>query len=128
MSFGTKDFSDLIYKTLEELEESIILVKPNTHSTFPCREMNTPLKSINKVNQAIEIFQISITHWHEELRNAMKMSDETDEKLIELNLIRISTDAYFYDETSQKYAITSTYEVHYNKITNAFQIIKLGGI
>lgn len=128
MSFGTKDFSDLIYKKLEEFEESVILVKPNTNSTFPCREMNTPLKSINKVNQAIEIFQIAITHWHEQLKNAMEMSDQTDEKLSELNLIRISTNPYVYDETLQKYVITSIYEVHYNKITNAFQIIKLGGI
>ena len=125
MNFGTKDFSDLIYNKLAELEDSVLLVKPDTSSKFPCREMNTPLKSVSKTINTIDIFQISVKHWHEKLSCAMEMSDKTDEKLLEYNLIRISTTPYIYDETLQKYVITSTYEVHYNKITNAFQIIKL---
>ena len=125
MNFGTKNFSDLIYKKLVELEDSVLLVNPDTSSEFPCREMNTPLKSVSKTKNTIDIFQISVKHWHENLSGAMEMSDKTDEKLSEYNLIRISTTPYIYDETLQKYVITSTYEVHYNKVTNAFQIIKL---
>ena len=125
MTFGIKEFSELIYNKLEELEESVIIIKPNEKSSFPCRELNTPLKSISKVKTEIEIFQVSINHWHEQLKNAMEMSDETDEKLSEYNLIRTNTNPYIYDESLQKYMITSTYEVHYNTITNTFQIIKL---
>ena len=120
---GTKEFSDLNYEWLTELEDEAILTNPKTTSKFPCREIQTPLKSINRTN-AMCTFQISIQHWSDKQRDAMEMTDKTDEKLLEHNLVRTGTSPCTYDEILQKYAVTTTYEVRYNALTNAFQIIR----
>lgn len=120
---GTKKFSDLIYDKLVNLNDEVILTNPKTTSKFPCREMNTPLKSIN-INKALCTFQISIKHWNDSQREVMEMTDETDEKLLEYNLIRTNTSPCIYDEILQKYGLTTTYEVKYNALTNAFQRIR----
>ena len=119
---GTKEFSDLIYDKLAEIMEEVILSNPKTTSTFPCREINTPLKSIRKSN-VFARFQISIKHWNDKQRDAMEMTDITDTKLLEYNLVRTNTSPCFFDEILQKYAITTTYEVNYNALTNAFEKI-----
>lgn len=120
---GTKEFSDLIYDKLIELEDEAILTNPKTTSVFPCREIQTPLKSINKT-RALCTLQISIKHWADKQRIAMEMADETDDKLLEYNLVRTNTSPCLYDEILQKYGLTTTYEVRYNALTNAFQIIR----
>ncbi len=120
---GTKEFSDLIYDKLVELKDEVILTNPKTTSKFPCRELQTPLKSINKT-RALATFQISIKHWNDKQRNAMEMTDKTDEKLLEYNLVRTNTSPCMYDSILQKYGVTTTYEVKYNALTNAFQIIR----
>lgn len=120
---GTKEFSDLIYDKLVELKDEVILTNPKTTSKFPCRELQTPLKSINKT-KALATFQISIKHWHEKQRETMEMADKTDEKLLEYNMVRTNTSPCIYDEILQKYGLTTTYEVRYNALTNAFQIIR----
>lgn len=120
---GTKEFSDLIYDKLAKLGDETILTNPKTTSKFPCREIQTPLKSVNRTN-ALVTFQISIKHWNNKQRNAMEMTDKTDEKLLEYNLVRTGTSPCIFDEILQKYGITTTYEVRYNALTNAFQIIK----
>ena len=120
---GTKEFSDLIYDKLVELEDEVILTNPKTTSKFPCRELQTPLKSINKT-RVLATFQISIKHWNDKQRNAMEMTDKTDEKLLEYNFIRTNTSPCIYDSILQKYGVTTTYEVRYNALTNAFQIIR----
>lgn len=120
---GTKEFSDLIYDKLAELKDEVILTNPKTTSKFPSRELQTPLKSINKTN-ALATFQISIKHWHEKQRDAMEMADKTDAKLLEYNLVRTNTSPCIYDEVLEKYGLTTTYEVRYNALTNAFQIIR----
>lgn len=120
---GTKEFSDLIYNKLIELGDEVILTNPKTTSKFPCRELQTPLKSINRT-KALATFQISIKHWNDKQRNAMEMTDKTDEKLLEYNLVRTNTSPCIYDSILQKYGVTTTYEVRYNALTNAFQIIR----
>ena len=119
---GTKDFSDLIYDKLAQLSEEVVLTNPNTESKFPCREMNTPLKSIRKSN-VFATFQISIKHWASKERDVMEMTDSTDEKLLEYNLVRTNTSICLYDPILKKYGITTTYEVRYNALTDAFQRI-----
>lgn len=123
MNLGVKEFSNLIYGKLEELAEALISTHPDNETTFPCREIDAPIKSVKK-SQPVDTFQISIKHWHENLNQAMEMSDKTDEKLSDYNLIRIKTEPYIYDENIEKYGITTTYEVNFNRLTNAFQIIK----
>ena len=123
MSLGVKEFLELINNKLEELEEKIVLIDPNEASEFPCRQINTPLKSVNR-SHALDTFQISIKHWNEDQKSAIQMADTTDAKLLEYNLIRISTNQCTLDEVLQKYQITTTYEVKYNALTNAFQLIK----
>lgn len=123
MNLGIKDFSDLIYNKLNELGDEVILTNPKTTGKFPCRELNTPLKSVNRT-RALDTFQISIKHWADKQRDAMEMTDETDEKLLEYNLVRTNTSPCLYDEILQKYGLTTTYEVRYNALTNAFQIIR----
>ena len=119
---GTKEFSDLIYDKLAQLEDEVILTNPKSTSKFPCREMNTPLKSIRKSNVYAR-FQISIKHWNDKQRDAMEMTDLTDEKLLEYNLVRTNTSPCIYDTILQKYGVTTTYEVNYNALTNAFEKI-----
>ena len=120
---GTKEFSDLTYDKLIELGDEVILTNPNTKSKFPCRELMTPLKSISRTN-ALATFQISVKHWNNKQRDAMEMTDKTDEKLLEYNMVRTNTSLCIFDEILKKYAVTTTYEVRYNALTNAFQIIR----
>ena len=121
------EFSDLTYEKLESLKYKQILTNPTTTSKFPCLELHTPLKSVNKTENAFPIFstfQISITCWNEKQRQAMKMADEVDKKLQEFNFIRTSTSPAIYDSILQKYGITITFEVRYNSIMNSFDFIK----
>ena len=122
-----KDFSDLIYEQLEILKYKQILTNPTTTSKFPCLELHTPLKSVNKTENAFPIkstFQISVTCWNEKQRQAMKMADEVDKKLQELNFTRTNTNPAVYDSILQKYGITITFDVIYNAIMNSFDFIR----
>lgn len=122
-----KEFSDLVYEKLEVLEYKQILTNPTTTSKFPCLELHTPLKSVNKTENAFPIkstFQISITCWNEKQRQAMQMTDEVSTKLQELNFIRTNTSPAVYDSILQKYGITVTFEVIYNAIMNSFDFIR----
>ena len=121
------EFSDLVYEKLESLKYKQILTNPTTTSKFPCLELHTPLKSVNLTENAFPIFstfQISITCWNEKQRQAMKMADEVDEKLQELNFIRANTSPAVYDTILQKYGISITFEVIYNAIMNSFDFIR----
>lgn len=124
---STKDFSDLVYEKLETLKYKQILTNPTTTSKFPCLELHTPLKSVNKTENVFPIrstFQISITCWNEKQRQAMQMTDEVDTKLQEYNFIRTNTSPAIYDSILQKYGITITFEVIYNAIMNSFDFIR----
>ena len=121
------EFSDLVYEKLESLKYKQILTNPTTTSEFPCLELHTPLKSVNLTENAFPIkstFQISVTCWNEKQRQAMKMTDETDKKLQELNFTRRNTSPAIFDSILQKYGITITFEVRYNSITTSFNFIR----
>lgn len=121
------EFSDLVYEKLESLKYKQILTNPTTTSKFPCLELHTPLKSVNKTENAFPIkstFQISITCWNEKQRQAMKMADEVDKKLQKYNFTRTNTSPAVYDTILQKYGITITFEVIYNAIMNSFDFIR----
>lgn len=121
-----KEFSDLIYNKLEILYKTI-LTNPNTKGKFPCLELYTPLKSVNKTENGTTIlstFQMSIKCWNEKQRQAMEMTHKVDIKLQEYNMIRTNTSPCIYDSILQKYGITITYEVRYNALTNSFQFIR----
>ena len=121
------EFSDLVYEKLELLKYKQILTNPTTTSKFPCLELHTPLKSVNKTEKSFPLFstfQISITCWNEKQRQAMKMTDEVDAKLQEYNFTRTSTSPAVYDTILQKYGITITFEVSYNSITTSFNFIR----
>lgn len=122
------EFSDLIYERLEKLyKNKPILSNPNTDSKFPILELHTPLKTVNLTQNAFPVkstFQVSITCWNEKQRQAMKMVNEVDTKLQELNFTRTNTSPAVYDPILQKYGITITFEVRYNSITNSFNFIR----
>lgn len=121
------ELSDLVYEKLELLKYKQILTNPTTTSKFPCLELHIPLKSVNLTENAFPIkstFQISITCWNEKQRQAMKMADEVDKKLQELNFTRTNTSPAVYDSILQKYGITITFEVRYNSITTSFNFIR----
>ena len=121
------EFSDLVYENLELLKYKQILTNPTTTSKFPCLELHTPLKSVNKTEKSFPLFstfQISITCWNEKQRQAMKMVDEVDKELQKLNFIRTNTSPAVYDTILQKYGITITFEVSYNSITTSFNFIR----
>lgn len=121
-----KEFSDLVYEKLEDLyKNKPILSNPNTESKFPILELHTPLKSVNKTENAFPIkstFQISITCWNEKQRQVMQMTDDVSTKLQELNFIRTNTSPAVYDPILQKYGITITFEVRFNSITASFNL------
>lgn len=123
-----EEFSDLVYEKLEKLfKNKPILSNPNTESKFPILELHTPLKSVNKTENAFPIlstFQISITCWNEKQRQAMRMANEVDIKLQEINFTRINTNQAIYDSILQKYGITIIFEVRYNTITNSFHFVR----
>lgn len=124
---STRDFSDLVYTKLAELAEEVILSNPSTENVFPLRELHTPLKSVQKSHNSFSLFstfQVSITCWNDLQRAAMDMTDETDKKLQEFNMIRTNTSPAQYDHILKKYGITIIYEVRYNSITASFDTIK----
>lgn len=121
------EFNDLVYEKLESLKYKQILTNPTTTSKFPCLELHTPLKSVNLTENAFPIrstFQISVTCWNEKQRQAMKMADEVDKRLQELNFTRTNTSPAAYDSILQKYGITITFEVRYNSIMTSFNFIR----
>ena len=56
------EFSDLVYEKLESLNYKQILTNPTTTSKFPCLELHTPLKSVNKTENVFPIFSLSLIH------------------------------------------------------------------
>lgn len=125
---STEYFSDLVYEKLEKLyKNKPILSNPDTESKFPVLELHTPLKSINKTENAFPIlstFQISITCWNKKQRQAMQMTSEVETILQQLNFVRTNTSPAIYDPILQKYGITITLEVRYNAIMDSFEFIK----
>lgn len=124
---GIEEFSDLVYDKLGKLKYKQILTNPTTTSVFPCLELHTPLKSVNKTENGFPIlstFQISITCWNEKQRQVMKMTSEVETVLQEFNFTRTNTSPAIYDSILQKYGITITFEVRYNSLTNSFNFIR----
>ena len=124
---GIEEFSDLVYDKLVKLKYKQILTNPTTTSVFPCLELHTPLKSVNKTENGFPIistFQISVTCWNEKQRQVMKMTSEVETVLQELNFTRTNTSPAIYDSKVQKYGITITFEVRYNSLTNSFNFIR----
>lgn len=121
-----KEFSDLVYEKLEILKYKQILSNPSTEDKQKALiELHTPLKSVQKTENAVPIFsryQMSITCWNEKQRKAMEMTDEVSKKLQEFNFKRTNTSPSIYDSILQKYAITITFEVSYNSITSSFNL------
>lgn len=127
MILTEKTFSDYIYKQLEKLGYKITLSENTTESEFPCIEMHTPLKNVNKVVDGIPVsmtFQISLTCWHEYKRDCMEMASKIDNLLLTLNIIRTNSNDIIYDQVLMKNGMTVTYEVRYNGLTNSLELIR----
>ncbi len=126
--YTIEEFSDLVCEKIEQLKYEVTLTNPTVEDNYSeLIELHTPLKSVNKTENAFPImstFQISITCWNKEQRKAMQMTSKVEEKLQELNFIRTNTSPSIYDPILQKYGITITFEVHYNTIMNCFKYIK----
>ena len=127
IDLSTKKVSDLIYDKLESLEYEVVLTNPTAESIFPCIELHTPLKSVNKTQNAFPIssdFQVSVTCHNETQRKCMEMSCLVDEKMQEYNFTRTNTSPSIFNVITKKYGITVTYEVRYNALTNSFEFKK----
>lgn len=131
--FTTKDMSDLLYNDLSLIKDDnkniteCVLQMPTTESVFPCRLINTPLDSVIKSENAVPIlkdFQITIEHWSETQRKCMEMASNTDNVLQKRNMLRTNTQSIIYDEITKKYRLITSYEVHWNRITNSLNFIK----
>lgn len=124
--YTIEEFSDLLCEKIEELKYEVTLTNPTVEDNYSeLIELHTPLKSVNKTENAFPIlstFQISITCWNKEQRKAMQMTSKVETKLQELNFTRTNTSPSIYDPILQKYGITITFEVRYNSITNAFNL------
>lgn len=126
--YTIEEFSDLVCEEIEKLKYEVTLTNPTVEDNYSeLIELHTPLKSVNKTENAFPIlstFQISITCWNKEQRKAMQMTSKVETKLQELNFTRTNTSPSIYDPILQKYGITITFEVRYNTITNSFEFIK----
>jgi len=121
-----REVSDFVYEKLETLNYEIVLTYPTTESVFPCIELHTPLKSVNKTQNAFPIkstFQIPITCYDESQRKCMDMTDEVEEILRKMNFCRTNTSYSVFDSITKKYGITVTFEVRYNGIMDSFNFI-----
>lgn len=124
-----KNMSDLIYDKLSELDQEVVLKTPTTESIYPCRVIQTPLISIRNRENTIPLFkriQVTIENWTDTQHACMEMISETDEKLKELNMLRINPNGtILFDEITKKYKMIGIYEVNYNALYNAFFCIKI---
>lgn len=130
---NTREMSDLVYSILSTIvdfgEEATecVLNTPTTMSKFPCRVISTPLESTSSSYNAIPVvknFQVSIEHWANNQRDSMDMSYKTDEKMAEKNFIRTNTSNVWFDETTKKYIIRTTYENRWYSINDSFEVIR----
>lgn len=131
--FTIKEMSDLIYTILSTIQDDgtnnteCVLSNPTTKSKFPCRVISTPLESVSQSYNAVPIiknFQVSIEHWANKQRDAIQMSSLTDERMREKNFIRINTSNVWFDETTKKYIIRTTYENRYYSVNDSFEVVR----
>ncbi len=127
--FTEKDMSDLVCTKLEELEEEVVLDTPTSESIYPCRVILTPLVSIRNAENTTPVLkriQITVENWCDKQRKCMDMINKTDEKLKELNMLRINSNGtILFDEITKKYRMIGTYEVNYNALYDAFFCVKI---
>lgn len=128
-NFTEKDMSDLVYSKLEELGDEVVLNTPTAESIYPCRVILTPLvavKNIENTTAVLKRFRITVENWCDKQRKCMDMMNKTDEKLKELNMLRINSNGtILFDEITKKYRMIGTYEVNYNALYDAFFCIKI---
>lgn len=125
--YTEKQFSDLMYEKLEDLNYEQTLQNPTTESIFPCLELHNPLKSVIKTHNAFPIktmFQFSVTCWDSKPRTCMEIVSKVETKLREYNLVRTNTSPIVFDSITKKYGITITFEVYYNAIMDSFEFIR----
>lgn len=119
-----KDMSDLVYQKLLELEGEVIKVPPTTDSIFPCRVLETPLiciQNIDGVNPILKRIQVTIQNVASTQQECMDMINHLDEKLKEINMIRLeSSTPIVFDESIKKYKMIGRYEVNYHALYDAF--------
>ena len=131
--FTTKNMSDLLYDDLSMIQDTegvnteAVLTTPTTESVFPCRVIEKPLENTNNSNNGIPIrktFQVTIEHWASEQRFCMEMASNTDKKLQKRNFTRANSSPIIFDQITKKYKFTTTYEVRWYALTNAFYFIR----
>lgn len=123
-----KQFSDLTYNKLSELEEEISLSEPTVESTFPCRIISTPIEVVQKTDRKginlLKQFQISISHFGNSKNECMEMVSQTDNKLSEYKFVKTNTLPIKYDEGIEKFNLTTIYEVYWNALVKSFMSVK----
>ncbi len=123
-----KQFSDLTYNKLSELEEVVSLSDPTATSIFPCRIVGTPIEIVQKTDRKgtnlLKHFQISISHWNNSQSECMEMVSQTDNKLSEYKFVKTNTDPIKYDKEIEKFNLTTTYEVYWNALVKSFMSVK----
>lgn len=123
-----KQFSDLTYNKLSELEEEISLSEATVESTFPCRIISTPIEVVQKTDRKginlLKQFQISISHFGNSKNECMEMVSQTDNKLSEYKFVKTNTLPIKYDEGIEKFNLTTIYEVYWNALVKSFMSVK----
>lgn len=122
-NFTTEQLTKMIYEKLEPLGYEIVLSNPTTKTKFPTIVINTPLESVSKkYNKDIleKRFQVSIECWTDKKYKMMRIMEEISQIMIKYNLVKTNTTQDMFDDITQKYRISSTYEVKYNGLTNSF--------
>lgn len=122
-----EDFTRLVVRKIEELNKEVVLNNPNGDSIFPCYLVQTPLCRDILTEDSIPVrqgYSIAIEQWTDKKYDALKMSDEVDLKLRELNFTRTNTLLDTFDDITKKYRLIVNYEVNYNGLYNSFELIR----
>ncbi len=118
-------FTDMIVEKLQEIDGlEVILDNPQADSKFPCASISTPLKSVINTENGIPTrvnLSVSVSYWTNSKHSSMKLSDNADIKLRELNLTRVNSPIDSYDEITRKYRYGGSYEVFFNGLTNSLE-------
>ena len=124
---GIEEFTRIIVRKLEELNNEIVLQNPQEKDIFPCGVVSNVMRKNLILENSIPVestFSVTVEWWSDKHYTSMKLFDEASKKLRELNVLLNTNTTSRYDDITRKYVVGGNYRVNYNGITNSFQIIR----
>lgn len=122
-----EDFTRMVVRKIEETNANVVLQTPTNQAIFPLKVVRMPLESIIKTENGLPIktrYSISVEEWADKKYTCMQMSQDTANKLIQLNILKTGNDIDIYDDITKMYRLITRYEVIYNGLYNSLELVK----